>query len=126
MSTREDQIMTKAKEKVIDSVDSGMDEETAWIYGFYHGANWSDSNPESGIKATFDDLQGPGIVKLSLEDGRSLSIDLSKFVNEIGKLRGAIDIETNNKLFLLDQIIRTPEDIEQHFRDLCTSLRKLL
>lgn len=42
---REEEIKKAAKIAVINSVDWGMDEETAWIYGFFHGARWSDENP---------------------------------------------------------------------------------
>lgn len=46
---RENEIKKAAKIAVINSVDSGMDEETAWVYGFFHGARWADENSNESI-----------------------------------------------------------------------------
>lgn len=45
MNKRDEQITKAAKNLVVNSVDSAMDEETAWYYGFINGANWADANP---------------------------------------------------------------------------------
>lgn len=46
---RFDQIKKEAKTRVVNSVDTGMYEETAWVYGFCNGAGWVDAELQEAL-----------------------------------------------------------------------------